>query len=187
MSPPSIAVGCLAGGFVWDRIAQRSTRRNNSIREPEQRFHALLPSCHRFPLGYIIFDVASANNNHWMGPCAGLFLINFALACGPNIALTYVVDGYLPWVEEGIVKINALQNFARLRDELSCYSLVDDLWMAQDVETGFWYFVCPRFDQYSHVPVGQTCPKNDSRVEVYEAIDGPFCIYTFGFGHLIWG
>lgn len=105
-----IAVGALAGGFVSDRIAQRATRRNNGIREPEHRLPALLPAAIAAPIGCIIFGATFANNTHWIGPCCGLFAINFGLACGPNVALTYVVDGYLPWAGEAMVTVNALKN-----------------------------------------------------------------------------
>ena len=104
-----IACGALAGGFVSDKIAQRATRRNNGIREPEQRLPALLPAALASPIGCIIFGVTFANNTSWIGPCFGLFFNNFALACGPNVALTYVVDGYLPWAGEAMVTVNAFK------------------------------------------------------------------------------
>jgi len=105
-----IACGALAGGFVSDRIAQRSTRRNNGIREPEHRLPALLPAAIAAPIGCIIFGVTFANNTPWIGPLFGLFFINFAISCGPNVALTYVVDGYLPLAGETMVTVNALKN-----------------------------------------------------------------------------
>lgn len=105
-----IACGALAGGFVSDKIAQRSTRRNNGIREPEHRLPALLPAAIAAPIGCIIFGTTFAHNTHWIGPVVGLFFQNFALACGPNVALTYVVDGYLPWAGEAMVTVNALKN-----------------------------------------------------------------------------
>jgi MFS family permease len=105
-----IAVGALAGGFVSDKIAQRATRRNNGIREPEHRLPALLPAAIAAPIGCIIFGATFAHNTHWIGPCFGLFFINFGIACGPNVALTYVVDGYLPWAGEAMVTVNALKN-----------------------------------------------------------------------------
>jgi uncharacterized membrane protein len=36
--------------------------------------------------------------------------MNFSIACGPNVALTYVVDSYLPWAGEAMVAVNALKN-----------------------------------------------------------------------------
>jgi MFS family permease len=105
-----IGAGALAGGFISDKIAQRSTRRNNGIREPEHRLPALLPAAIASPLGCILFGLTFAHDTLWIGPCCGLFLINFAIACGPNVALTYVVDSYLPWAGEAMVTVNALKN-----------------------------------------------------------------------------
>jgi MFS family permease len=105
-----IAAGALAGGFVSDKTAQRSTRRNNGIREPEHRLPALLPAAIAAPIGCLIFGLTFAHNTHWIGPLIGLFFVNFALACGPNVALTYVVDAYLPWAGEAMVTVNALKN-----------------------------------------------------------------------------
>ena len=105
-----IATGAIAGGLISDKIAQRSTRRNNGIREPEHRLPALLPAALAAPMGCLAFGLTFANNTHWIGPCAGLFLINFGIACGPNVALTYVVDSYLPWAGEAMVTVNALKN-----------------------------------------------------------------------------
>lgn len=37
-------------------------------------------------------------------------MMNFGLVCAPNVALTYVIDCYLPWAGELMVTVNALKN-----------------------------------------------------------------------------
>jgi Major Facilitator Superfamily len=105
-----IACGALSGGYICDLVAARYTRRNNGIHEPEHRLPALIPAAIASPLGCIIFGMCFYHSTVWVGPVAGMFFINFAIACGPNVALTYVVDAYLPWAGEAMVTVNALKN-----------------------------------------------------------------------------
>ncbi|KAM7200465.1 MFS general substrate transporter [Rhypophila sp. PSN 637] len=89
-------VGVPAGGQFGEWIADKLTRRNGGIRDPEMRLPAMIPCLIATPLSLILYGVGIQYRLHWMCPTIGLALLNFATVQGTNICLVYVIDAYRP-------------------------------------------------------------------------------------------
>lgn len=68
------ALGIPAGGHLGDAVADRLTRRNGGVREPEMRLPAMALSLVTAPLAMILYGVGIERRLHWMCPTVGLGL-----------------------------------------------------------------------------------------------------------------
>jgi len=84
---------CFPGsGLVADKITLWLARRNNGIREPEQRLWSLALSAFTTCIGLIIWGVGAQNEIHWAGLVFGLGIMTFGVVTGGSVALAYNVD-----------------------------------------------------------------------------------------------
>ncbi|KAK3348934.1 major facilitator superfamily transporter [Lasiosphaeria hispida] len=86
------AFGCLWAGLVADRITLWLARRNNGIREPEQRLWTLGLSAVMSCAGLVVWGVGATRSIHWAGLAAGLGMLTFGVVTGGCVALSYNVD-----------------------------------------------------------------------------------------------
>ncbi|KAM7186173.1 Major facilitator superfamily domain containing protein [Naviculisporaceae sp. PSN 640] len=86
------AVGALWAGIAADKITLWLARRNNGIREPEQRLWPLLLTGVMSCAGLIIWGVGAYYQIHWAALTVGLGILTFSCVAGGSIALSYNVD-----------------------------------------------------------------------------------------------
>lgn len=86
------AFGCIWSGVVADRLTLMLARRNNGVREPEQRLWPLALSAILSCAGLIIWGVGAQHNVSWPGLAIGLGVLTFSVITGGSIALSYNVD-----------------------------------------------------------------------------------------------
>ncbi|KAK3386013.1 major facilitator superfamily domain-containing protein [Podospora didyma] len=84
--------GCLWSGLVADRFTLYLARRNNGIREPEQRLWPLAFSALMSCVGLIVWGVGASLEMHWAGLAVGLGILAFSCVTGGSIALSYNID-----------------------------------------------------------------------------------------------
>ncbi|KAL5358608.1 major facilitator superfamily domain-containing protein [Aspergillus floccosus] len=84
------------GGSLSDIVADRLTRRNGGIREPEMRLPVMGLSLITGPLALVLYGVGVGNRLHWMCPVTGLALITFTIVQAGNICVVYMIDCYRP-------------------------------------------------------------------------------------------
>ncbi|KAF5610096.1 major Facilitator Superfamily [Fusarium subglutinans] len=85
-------LGCLWAGVIADRITLSLARRNNGVREPEQRLWPLALSAFLSCVGLIVWGVGADKDIHWAGLAIGLMVLTFSCVTGGSIALSYNVD-----------------------------------------------------------------------------------------------
>lgn len=105
------AIGLSTAGPLSDWVADRMTRKNGGIREPEMRLLAMIPYVIIMYLGNII--VAVGYQHHW--PWEAIVVIGFAcaglqVAALPGMASTYAVDSYKPVTGSLFVAITVNKN-----------------------------------------------------------------------------
>lgn len=66
------------GGSLSDIVADRLTRRNGGIREPEMRLPVMVLSLVAGPLALILYGVGVGYRLHWICPVTGLALSGFS-------------------------------------------------------------------------------------------------------------
>ncbi|KAJ9605685.1 hypothetical protein H2200_009534 [Cladophialophora chaetospira] len=104
-------IGLLTNGKLSDWIAQRATKRNKGIREPEMRLPAMLPYVLIMLLSNFIIAFGYAKQWNWQSivivgyTCAGI-----QVAAIPAIASTYAVDSYKPVAGSLFVAITVNKN-----------------------------------------------------------------------------
>ncbi|KAB5527995.1 major facilitator superfamily protein [Coniochaeta sp. 2T2.1] len=86
------ALGCLWAGVVADKITLWLARRNNGVREPEQRLWPLLLTSVLSCVGLITWGVGAAHGIHWAGFAIGLGILTFSVVAGGSVALSYNID-----------------------------------------------------------------------------------------------
>ncbi|KAF5556334.1 transcription factor Pig1p [Fusarium mexicanum] len=94
--PIGAGVGAFFGGHFSDMVADRLTRKNGGIREPEMRLPAILISFVVAPLSLVLYGVGIDRNWHWIVPTIGLGLLNLAIVQATNVSLVYTIDSYRP-------------------------------------------------------------------------------------------
>ncbi|KAL2426050.1 putative MFS-type transporter [Exophiala dermatitidis] len=104
------ASASLWSGNVADWIALRLARRNNGIREPEQRLWILIVSGIISAAGLILWGVGAAHNVHWIGLVFGLGMLTFGCVTGGSIAVSYNVDCFKEIAGETTVSIMLVRN-----------------------------------------------------------------------------
>lgn len=85
-------LGALWSGWAADKLAIYLARRNNGVREPEQRLWMLGFSGILCAAGLILWGVGAAQGVHWMGLIFGLGILAFSVIVGASITLSYDVD-----------------------------------------------------------------------------------------------
>ncbi len=85
-------LGAVWSGVVADKIALRLARKNNGIREPEQRLWPLILTGLFFGAGLIIWGVGASEGLHWFALIVGLGMVGFGIVSGGSIAMSYDVD-----------------------------------------------------------------------------------------------
>lgn len=86
------ALGAVWSGWSADKLAIRLARRNNGVREPEQRLWTLGLSGIFCAAGLILWGVGAARGVHWFGLIMGLGMLAFSVICGGSLTLSYDVD-----------------------------------------------------------------------------------------------
>lgn len=67
-------LGIPAGGRLGDVMADRLTRRNGGVRDPEMRLPAMIPCLVTAPLGLVLFGVGIEHRLHWIFSTIGIGL-----------------------------------------------------------------------------------------------------------------
>ncbi|KAG5748838.1 hypothetical protein H9Q70_008517 [Fusarium xylarioides] len=94
--PIGAGAGAFFGGYFSDKVADRLTRENGGIREPEMRLPAILISLVLAPLSLVLYGVGIDRSWHWIVPTIGLGLLNMAIVQATNVSLVYTIDSYRP-------------------------------------------------------------------------------------------
>lgn len=104
-------VGLFAGGFASDWIAQRSTERNNGVRQAEMRLPALMPF---FILAIVAVTLGGlAQQRLWAWPVLvviGYGISGMCITAAPAIAVSYAVDCYKPIAGEIMLVATVIKN-----------------------------------------------------------------------------
>ncbi|KAB5539227.1 major facilitator superfamily domain-containing protein [Coniochaeta sp. 2T2.1] len=89
-----------------DRLAARSTRKNNGIREAEMRLPVLLPAMILAPAGLILFGMAAEKNLHWIAYFMGIGMEQWAAYFYFTVTLSYAVDSHNSNLSEMLIIMN---------------------------------------------------------------------------------
>lgn len=98
-------LGCAYGGWFSDPFVRWMTRRNGGIQEAEMRLWLLIPATFLFPLGMLLFGVASAEGWSWPVPYVALGFIGFGWGNAGDVRMAYLEDCYPKMVLEGMVGV----------------------------------------------------------------------------------
>ncbi|KAK5686541.1 hypothetical protein LTS10_002661 [Elasticomyces elasticus] len=96
-------VGIPFGGQFSDWIANRATRKNDGIREPEMRLPAMTLAMIAYPGSLLLFGLGLHYKTHWIVPTLGIFLFSFGSSASIGIGVVYTVDCYRPIAGEVVV------------------------------------------------------------------------------------
>lgn len=104
------AFACIWSGVLADKLTLYLARRNNGIREAEQRLWPLAFSCIMTAAGLITWGVGAHHNVHWVGLVFGLGMLTFGVVTGGSIAVAYNVDCFKDLAGETTVSIMIIRN-----------------------------------------------------------------------------
>lgn len=104
------ALASLWSGKVADGVALALARRNNGIREPEQRLWVLAVSGIISAAGLLVWGVGAYHEVHWIGLVFGLGMLTFGCVTGGSIAVSYSVDCFKEIAGETMVSIMIIRN-----------------------------------------------------------------------------
>lgn len=104
------ALGSIWAGVVADKITLWMARRNNGIREPEQRLWILALSSILSCVGLITWGVGAAHDVHWAGLAVALGILTFSVVTGGSVALSYNVDCFKDISHESTTAIIIVRN-----------------------------------------------------------------------------
>ncbi|KAL2105700.1 hypothetical protein VUR80DRAFT_7881 [Thermomyces stellatus] len=104
------ALACVWSGVVADKFTLWLARRNNGIREAEQRLWALAVSTVLTAAGLITWGVGAYHHVHWVGLVFGLGMLTFGVVTGGSIAVAYNVDCFKDLAGETTVSIMIIRN-----------------------------------------------------------------------------
>jgi MFS family permease len=97
-------------GVTADKFAIRLARRNNGVREPEQRLWPLTVAGVIGSAGLILWGVGAAEHIHFMGLIIGMGMLTFGVVCGGSIALSYSVDCFKELTGETMISVIIIRN-----------------------------------------------------------------------------
>jgi hypothetical protein len=89
-----------------DRIAARSTRKNNGIREAEMRLPILLPAMIIAPAGLILFGMAAEKDLHWISYFFGIGMVQWSSYFYFTTTLAYAMDSHNSNLSEMLIIMN---------------------------------------------------------------------------------
>lgn len=104
------ALGSLWAGIGADRITLWLARRNNGVREPEQRLWPLALTALLSCVGLIVWGVGAQHQIHWAGLAVGLGILTFSCVAGGSIALSYNIDCFKDISGESTTSIIVIRN-----------------------------------------------------------------------------
>jgi MFS family permease len=103
-------LGWLYAGWIADKVTLYLARKNNGVREPEQRLWILVPSGLIAAAGLILWGVGAAHRVHWMGLMFGLAMFQFGIVVGATTALAYNVDCFKEIAGETLILVIVIRN-----------------------------------------------------------------------------
>ena len=116
-------LGIPFGGYLSDKLANRSTTKNGGVREPEMRLPAVSVAMVAYPASLLLYGLGIHFETHWIVPTLGLFVCNYN-SCYPEfeesfadifstvsvgssaaigISVVYTIDCYRPIAGEVVV------------------------------------------------------------------------------------
>ncbi|CAK7210553.1 hypothetical protein SEUCBS140593_000865 [Sporothrix eucalyptigena] len=98
------------GGKLIDIIANRMTRANGGVRQPEFRLPAIIIPALVGPIGILIFGLTVSHHTMWVGPAFGYGMQGFGLTAVANVVVTYAVDGYHDLAGEALTVVFVIRN-----------------------------------------------------------------------------
>ncbi|KAK1767565.1 major facilitator superfamily domain-containing protein [Phialemonium atrogriseum] len=104
------AFGSLWAGVVADRFTLWLARRNNGVREPEQRLWPLGLSAVMSCVGLIVWGVGAEHQIHWAGLAVGLGILTFSCVAGGSVALSYNIDCFKDISGQSTTSIIVIRN-----------------------------------------------------------------------------
>ncbi|KAL4874498.1 MFS transporter [Aspergillus karnatakaensis] len=96
-------LGMPFGGFFSDWVANRATRKNGGIREPEMRLPAVGIAMLCYPGSLLLYGLGIHFKTHWMVAILGMFLFSFGSSAAIGISVVYTIDCYRPIAGEVVV------------------------------------------------------------------------------------
>lgn len=98
-----------AGSFA-DKLALYLARKNNGVREPEQRLWVLGGAGVISTAGLILWGVGAYHEIHWIGLVFGLGMLTFGVVTGGCVAISYNVDCFKEIGGESTVGVIIIRN-----------------------------------------------------------------------------
>ncbi|RVX71610.1 hypothetical protein B0A52_03794 [Exophiala mesophila] len=102
--------GAILTGPASDKIMLYLARRNNGVREPEQRLWMLLVGGVLSMVGLLIWGVGISRGWHYMIPIFFLSFATFGMMCSGSLSLSYTLDSYKELASESMVSIILVRN-----------------------------------------------------------------------------
>ncbi|KAE8314346.1 MFS general substrate transporter [Aspergillus transmontanensis] len=103
-------LGTVFAGNVSDWFIIIAARRNNGIREPEQRLILLALTAVITSGGLVMYGKGVEVGLHWICPVFGMGLMAFGFTASSIIGETYILDSYRAVAPESLVLINIFRN-----------------------------------------------------------------------------
>lgn len=104
------AFGSLWAGVVADKLTLWLARRNNGVREPEQRLWPLALTAVLSCVGLIVWGVGAQHQIHWAGLAIGLGILTFSVVAGGSVALSYNIDCFKDISGDSTTSIIVIRN-----------------------------------------------------------------------------
>ncbi|ANB14669.1 Hol1p [Sugiyamaella lignohabitans] len=107
-------IGAIIGGlYCWSIVnyyAISLARKNNGIREPEQRLWGLVLYNILLPSGLILWGVGAAHEVHWIGLLFGAAFVSICNVLAGSFSLSYLIDCYKDISGEALVSVILCRN-----------------------------------------------------------------------------
>ncbi|KAL2849854.1 major facilitator superfamily domain-containing protein [Aspergillus pseudoustus] len=103
-------IGMPFGGYFSDWVANRATRKNGGVREPEMRLPAVSIAMICYPGSLLLYGLGLYYKAHWMVPIIGIFLFSLSSSAAIGISVVYTIDSYRPIAGEVVVSQVALKS-----------------------------------------------------------------------------
>ncbi|KAH7377450.1 major facilitator superfamily domain-containing protein [Cadophora sp. MPI-SDFR-AT-0126] len=96
-------LGIPFGGYLSDKLANRSTTKNGGVREPEMRLPAVSVAMVAYPASLLLYGLGIHFKTHWIVPTLGLFVFSVGSSAAIGISVVYTIDCYRPIAGEIVV------------------------------------------------------------------------------------
>lgn len=97
-------------GSICDHLTLRLVKRNNGIREAEQRLWILSVSALFTAGGLLLYGIGASRSIHVIGPIIGLGMATFGAISGGSVALAYAVDCFKDIAGESMITVIIIRN-----------------------------------------------------------------------------